>query len=672
MLLLEHQKRASVDVEARRAQEDVAKVRDQLAECVTAKHQIVQELGALKLISLEKTEALQEATAQLLGAKQENESLRQKLLELRRVPVSDVDTHITTSNRSREEGVAAEALHQQEKDALVQRLSRCQETLAGVNAAVANLQEEKSSLLEKLDEWVAVAGTRKQELEELKANQGAMIIELEEKVAFVTTAAGKLEKDLVVSREAESRSATNAVESEALLSKLRMEYSEVKAALEVSEADLRRSRAQLRELQEEQVSLSGAFARLQSDYERESDEVQVWKARHSQIGSELQHCLAQLKNSESAEAAVRAAADSLRAEYENEHAELVDLKVKESRAAEENASLTAELEKTIDDLTAITSAEAKAKEQVEALTDALQQVTAEADEAKKSVAQYKEEAVKAKADAEQAKAALSTCDRRLQAAVKELEAARAAETLALSECRSLRDKLKDGGEVKMFGDDQAGGEEVSISKEDFEALKKQMVEVDDLARKKVDAAVAQVGAAQAAEREMLTRLHAALADLDISREAAGVALKRAEKAEEAKWKIEGELRKYRSGNEQRRKNAEHSRELGVGTGTPYLNVDRSDVESARGSSALFNPGSAPESGEVVVGAGRTAGISERQSESLGQFLNMVITQEKQVSHVVSDTQTSGPELTVPATKRKKTFQAAIKAVFARSRTRAKG
>lgn len=37
--------------------------------------------------------------------------------------------------------------------------------------------------------------------------------------------------------------------------------------------------------------------------------------------------------------------------------------------------------------------------------------------------------------------------------MKEFEVVRVVEIFVLFECRSLRDKLKDGGEVKMFGDD---------------------------------------------------------------------------------------------------------------------------------------------------------------------------------------------------------------------------
>lgn len=66
-----------------------------------------------------------------------------------------------------------------------------------------------------------------------------MIIEFEEKVVFVIMVVGKLEKDFVVFREVEFRSVINVVESEVLLSKLWMEYSEVKVVLEVSEVDLR-------------------------------------------------------------------------------------------------------------------------------------------------------------------------------------------------------------------------------------------------------------------------------------------------------------------------------------------------------------------------------------------------------------------------------------------------
>jgi hypothetical protein len=82
-----------------------------------------------------------------------------------------------------------------------------------------------------------------------------------------------------------------------------------------------------------------------------------------------------------------------------------------------------------------------------------------------------------------------------------------------------------------------------------------MHEAEELANKRVAAAIAQADAAKAVEREMQSKMDAARKLIECSQTAMREAIERAEAAEAAKSAVEGELRRWRDDGEQRRKAA---------------------------------------------------------------------------------------------------------------------
>jgi CTP-dependent riboflavin kinase len=95
--------------------------------------------------------------------------------------------------------------------------------------------------------------------------------------------------------------------------------------------------------------------------------------------------------------------------------------------------------------------------------------------------------VKLRQELEQAMAHTSTLESRLQAALMETEAARASEAMALQEIKYIKEK------ESTNRDNVQAGQEVTHSHEDYEVLTRKMHEAEELANKRVAAAIAQVG-----------------------------------------------------------------------------------------------------------------------------------------------------------------------------------
>jgi hypothetical protein len=177
------------------------------------------------------------------------------------------------------------------------------------------------------------------------------------------------------------------------------------------------------------------------------------------------------------------------------------------------------------------------------------QVTAQAEEAKAAAAEAIKDSVKLRQELEQAMAHTSTLESRLQAALMETEAARASEAMALQEIKYIKEK------ESTNTDNVQAGQEVTHSHEEYEVLTRKMHEAEELANKRVAAAIAQADAAKAVEREMQSKMDAARKLIECSQTAMREAIERAEAAEAAKSAVEGELRRWRDDGEQRRKAA---------------------------------------------------------------------------------------------------------------------
>lgn len=242
------------------------------------------------------------------------------------------------------------------------------------------------------------------------------------------------------------------------------------------------------------------------------------------------------------------ALEPLREELERENAMLEETRQRVAKTYAAVASLEAELNQTRQAIESRQDGERQFKEAMTELPKALQQAAAEADKAKIQAEAAREDMRKAKEEGAQSEAATSTAERRLQAAIKMAQAARASEVMALARI----DALNQSQSIVGYSDARTPLS-ITLSFNEYFALNSQVHEAEELADKRVAAAIAQIVAAKDSEWKTLKRLEEANKEIIARREALQVASQKAERANAAKLIVEDQLRKWRAQNGQHRK-----------------------------------------------------------------------------------------------------------------------
>lgn len=241
------------------------------------------------------------------------------------------------------------------------------------------------------------------------------------------------------------------------------------------------------------------------------------------------------------------AIEPLREELERESAMLEETRERVAKSYAVVASLEAELNQTRQAIKSRQDGERQSKEAMTELSRALQQAAAEADKAKIEAEAAREDMRKAKEEAAQSEAGTRTAESRLQAAIKMAEAARASEILALARIDAMNQS------ESVVGYSEARTLSVTLSFNEYFALNNQARDAEELADKRVAAAVAQIDAAKDSEWEILKRLEEANKEIIARREALQVASQKAKRANAAKLIVEDQLRKWRAQIGQHRK-----------------------------------------------------------------------------------------------------------------------
>ncbi|MBA0596996.1 WEB family protein At5g55860 [Gossypium raimondii] len=240
------------------------------------------------------------------------------------------------------------------------------------------------------------------------------------------------------------------------------------------------------------------------------------------------------------ENSLRSMVESLQLELENVKKEHSKLKEKDVETESIAGNLHVKLQKSKSELEAFLVEESKTRGACEEMFSTLQQLTVEAGNARLEATEMKKEAEKLKLEAEAARISLEEASKQLKADLEEAEVAKEAEIRALDQMKMLSEKTS-----AARTSTSESGANVTISREEFEALSHKVEESDNLAEMKVAAAIAQVEAIKASESEALKRLEATQKEIEDMKVATADALKRAEMAEAAKRAVEGELRRWR-------------------------------------------------------------------------------------------------------------------------------
>ncbi|XP_057833162.1 WEB family protein At5g55860 isoform X1 [Cryptomeria japonica] len=286
--------------------------------------------------------------------------------------------------------------------------------------------------------------------------------------------------------------------------------------------------------------LKNMMEEIETTHKKELDTLSILETRNSELAQAKEH----LKKVTEEGCALRTSMDYLKAELEKTKVELAALNEVEARTEAKAADLNSELHRARIKLELAITAEAKVKNEASYLSLTIENLIAEAEEAKKDSEYMNKEASKAKLETEHAKAEMVTINSRLEAAYKELEEAKAAEAIAVKNTNDLSER--ENTAQASISESDAG---ITISLSEFNSLSRKVEEVDSLADKKVAAAMAQIDAIKAAEKEILMKLEIANREIEDLKTDQQKELHKAEMATAAKRAIESELVRWREREE---------------------------------------------------------------------------------------------------------------------------
>ncbi|KAL6999105.1 hypothetical protein U1Q18_000271 [Sarracenia purpurea var. burkii] len=259
------------------------------------------------------------------------------------------------------------------------------------------------------------------------------------------------------------------------------------------------------------------------------------------VTSELDDARDSLHKVAEEESSLQSLVESLKLELENMKKEHSELKEKEAETESIAGNLHVKLRKSKFELETALAEESKVSGACEEMTSTLHQLSSENENARHEAEVMKNQAEELKKNAEATRIALEEAEKLLEVALKEAEEAKATEESALDQIKILSEKTT----AERASTSESGHAQITISREEFQALGRKVEESDKLAEMKVAAALAQVEAIKASENEALKRLEATQKEIDDMKVATREALKRAEMAEAAKKAVEGELRRWR-------------------------------------------------------------------------------------------------------------------------------
>ncbi|CAL1384756.1 unnamed protein product [Linum trigynum] len=275
--------------------------------------------------------------------------------------------------------------------------------------------------------------------------------------------------------------------------------------------------------------------REQMDREKASDLDSV-----KTVTSELDGAKESLQKVVEEESSLKSLLESLKLELENVKKQHLELKEKEAETESIAGNLHVKLRKCKLELEAAIAEESKARGASEEMITNLHQLLVEYENARCEAEEMKSKAEELKKEAEATRVELEEADKKLKLALEEAEEAKTAEVRALDQIKALSERTN-----AARASTSESGANITISRDEFEALKRKVKESDELAEMKVAAAVAQVEAEKASENEALKRIEAMQKEIEDMNAATQEALKRAEMAEAAKRAVEGELRRWR-------------------------------------------------------------------------------------------------------------------------------
>ncbi|KAK9267880.1 hypothetical protein L1049_010317 [Liquidambar formosana] len=229
--------------------------------------------------------------------------------------------------------------------------------------------------------------------------------------------------------------------------------------------------------------------------------------------------------------------DSLKLELEKVKRGSIDLNDKEEGTESAAGNLHVELQESKAELEAALAEETKARDAYNDLILTLKQVKSEIENATQEAEEMKKNAGELKREAETARIVVEEAEKKLPVALREAQDAKAAEKIALDKIKTLSERANAAH--------ASSGANIKLSAKEFKSLSRKVVEYENLAQMKLDAAQALVESINTSTNEMDKRVEAKLKEIDDMKAETEAVLMKVEMAEAAKKVVEGELRRWR-------------------------------------------------------------------------------------------------------------------------------
>ncbi|KAH7545400.1 WEB family protein At1g12150 [Ziziphus jujuba] len=293
------------------------------------------------------------------------------------------------------------------------------------------------------------------------------------------------------------------------------------------------------ELERATVEIEVAQEEMKKAHASEMDKVRI-------VTAELNEATKTLEEVAYEEGTLRSLVSSLNEELEVAKKEQAELKKKEMEVESMAAKLSAELEnvKAEAELKANDVAD-KEKEISNEHNLKHQRLIEETKSAKRETEEMKNKIEELKREAEDYGKTAKETEKKRQIALEEAVAAKEAEKRALEEMKIVTER-KESGQAA----DLEKSNKIKVSLEEFQSLSQKVAESENVAGKAEADAMVQIKAINERKNKTDKKLEANLKAIEEIKEATDLAVKKAEMAENAKTMVEGELRKWRTQEEQ--------------------------------------------------------------------------------------------------------------------------
>ncbi|KAG7534386.1 WEB family [Arabidopsis thaliana x Arabidopsis arenosa] len=503
------------------AQKELNKLKEQLKNAETVREQALSELEWAKRTVDELTRKLEAVNESRDSANKATEAAKSQIGEAKPGNVS-----VASSSD-------AQTRDMEEYGEVCKELDTAKQELRKIRQVSNEILETKSVALSKVEEAKEVTRVHSEKIELLRKEITA-VNESVEQTKLACTQARKEQSEIFAEKEIQQQSYKAGMEESAKKSlALKNEFDpEFAKKLEVQ---LTETYNEIDELQK------------QMETAKASDMDSV-----NGVSLELNEAKGLLEKLVEEEKSLQELVESLKAELKNVKTEHDEVEAKEAEIESVAGDLHQKLSRSKSELEECVAEESKAKAALEDMMLTINQISSETEAARQEAEEMRNKAGELMKEAETAHLALEDSELHLRVALDEAEEAKAAETKALEQIKSMSEKTN---AARNSTSSESGSQSITLSQEEFKSLSKRAEVFDKLAEMKVAAALAQVEAVRASENETLKKLETTQEEIKKLKTATEEALKKAAMADAAKKAVKGELRRWRERDQKKAEEA---------------------------------------------------------------------------------------------------------------------